>query len=112
MTGLGWTRLTIIVSKDSAQDPRRPGEIRFGGMSFALPPPGEFPDIPEEETDDFDYYNYDARPISDVYPDHPLSQVYPDRPVSDIFRDLPQQKQDPSFPTAFPASSGRDKYIQ
>ena len=107
MTGLGRTRLTIIVPKDSAPDPRRPGEIRFGGMSFALPPPGEFPDIPEEETDDFDYYNYDARPISDVYPDHPLSQVYPDRPVSDIFRDLPQQKQDPSFPTAFPESSGR-----
>ena len=78
-------------------------------MSFALPPPGEFPDIPEEETDDFDYYNYDARPISDVYPDHPLSQVYPDRPVSDIFRDLPQQKQDPSFPTAFPESSGRER---
>ena len=96
-------------SKDAAKDPRRPGEIRFGGMSFALPPPGEFPDIPEEETEDFDYYNYDNRPISDVYPDHPLSQVYPDRPVSDIFRDLPEQKQDPSFPTAFPASSGRER---
>ena len=87
-------------------DSRRPGEIRFGGMSFALPPPGEFPDIPQEELEDFDYYNYDNRPIGDVYPDHPLSQVYPDRPVSDIFRDLPQQKQDPSFPTAFPAGSG------
>merc|ERR1712079_68358 len=65
-------------------------------------------DIPKEDAEDFDYYNYDSRPISDVYPDHPLSQVYPNRPVSDIFRDLPQQKQDPSFPTAFPAGSDAD----
>ena len=29
------------------KDKKRPGEIRFGGMSFALPPPGSFPDIPQ-----------------------------------------------------------------
>ena len=32
-----------------SQEQRRPGEIRFGGMSFALPPPGAFPDIPSRE---------------------------------------------------------------
>ena len=29
------------------EDRKRPGEIRFGGMSFALPPPGSYPDIPK-----------------------------------------------------------------
>ena len=32
--------------EESDQDRKRPGEIRFGGMSFALPPPGSYPDIP------------------------------------------------------------------
>ena len=27
--------------EDEEEQRRRPGEIRFGGMSFALPPPGE-----------------------------------------------------------------------
>ena len=31
-------------------DRKRPGEIRFGGMSFALPPPGSYPDIPTVRT--------------------------------------------------------------
>jgi len=88
---------------------RRPGEIRFGGMSFALPPPGAFPDIPEEEYEEYEYdsqYDYDARPVSDVYPNHPVSAVFPNRPVSEVFRDLPNREADPTFPTAFPTPSG------
>ena len=85
---------------------RRPGEIRFGGMSFALPPPGAFPDIPEEEYEYESDYDYDHRPVSDVYPNHPISSVFPNRPVSEVFRDLPDKKADPNFPTAFPAGQG------
>ena len=33
--------------KLEVEDKKRPGEIRFGGMSFALPPPGTYPDIPK-----------------------------------------------------------------
>ena len=36
----------VLNFKAKEEDKRRPGEIRFGGMSFALPPPGTFPDIP------------------------------------------------------------------
>ena len=36
----------VLNFKVKEEDKRRPGEIRFGGMSFALPPPGTFPDIP------------------------------------------------------------------
>ena len=40
---------------------------RFGGMSFALPPPGSYPDrsktMEEEES------------VSDLYPNHPISEV-------------------------------------
>ena len=28
--------------EDEEEQKRRPGEIRFGGMSFALPPPGRY----------------------------------------------------------------------
>ena len=38
-------------------------------MSFALPPPGKFPDRPVS----------DDRPISDVYPHHPASSVFKNR---------------------------------
>ena len=80
---------------------KRPGEIRFGGMSFALPPPGTFPDTPsiqeqhlffkakndnylikDEEDVEFEYYDYDKQTLSDVYPNHPASQIFPNRPVS------------------------------
>ena len=56
---------------------RRPGEVRFGGMSFALPPPGAFPEKEEEK-------------VSDIYPHHPVSDVFPNRPVSQVFRDIDQ----------------------
>jgi len=85
---------------------RRPGEIRFGGMSFALPPPGAFPDIPEKEYEYESDYDYDPRPVSDVYPNHPVSAVFPNRPVSEVFRDLPNRQADPTFPTAFPTNQG------
>lgn len=85
---------------------RRPGEIRFGGMSFALPPPGAFPDIPEEEYEYESDYDYDKRPVSDVYPNHPVSSVFPNRPVSEVFRDLPNRQADPTFPTAYPTGQG------
>jgi len=95
------------VDTESDERPkRRPGEIRFGGMSFALPPPGAFPDIPEEEYEYENDYDYDHRPVSDVYPNHPISSVFPDRPVSEVFRDLPDKIADPNFPTAFPAGPG------
>ena len=51
--------------KEVESQPRRPGEIRFGGMSFALPPPGTYPDMPEEEEEK----------VSDVFPNHPASEV-------------------------------------
>ena len=37
---------------------------RFGGMSFALPPPGAFPEKGEEEES-----------VREMYPGHPVSQV-------------------------------------
>jgi len=84
------------------KDKKRPGEIRFGGMSFALPPPGSFPDIPQDEEDvEFEYYSdYESKTVSDVYPNHPASQIFPNRPVSEIFRDLPEKMKDPPFPPA------------
>jgi len=91
---------------DEEKPKRRPGEIRFGGMSFALPPPGAFPDIPEDEYEYESDYDYDNRPVSDVYPNHPISSVFPNRPVSEVFRDLPDKIDDPNFPTAFPGGSG------
>ena len=70
-------------------------------MSFALPPPGTFPDTPsiqekylflkskewlfffkDEEDVEFEYYDYDKQTLSDVYPNHPASQIFPNRPVS------------------------------
>jgi hypothetical protein len=105
--GLDEDKLEYQDSEVEEEKPkRRPGEIRFGGMSFALPPPGAFPDIPEEEYDYDSNYDYDPRPVSDVYPDHPVSSVFPNRPVSDVFRDLPNRQADPTFPTAFPTSQG------
>lgn len=76
-------------------------------MSFALPPPGTFPDTPtiqeqhlnfnvkllfifflikdeDEEDVEFEYYDYDKQTLSDVYPNHPASQIFPNRPVSGI----------------------------
>ena len=38
---------TKVKTKVEPEDKKRPGEIRFGGMSFALPPPGTYPDIPK-----------------------------------------------------------------
>jgi len=91
---------------DDEKPKRRPGEIRFGGMSFALPPPGAFPDIPDEEYEYESEYDYDTRPVSDVYPNHPVSAVFPNRPVSEVFRDLPNHQADPTFPTVFPTGQG------
>jgi len=76
---------------------RRPGEIRFGGMSFALPPPGAFPDRPED---------IEEKKVSEIYPGHPASQVFPNRPVSEVFRDIPEQKLAPEIPPSFPPSQG------
>ena len=39
--------LLCKVKPMEVEDKKRPGEIRFGGMSFALPPPGTYPDIPK-----------------------------------------------------------------
>ena len=74
-------------------------------MSFALPPPGTFPDTPsiqeqhwflkamndnslikDEEDVEFEYYDYDKQTLSDVYPNHPASQIFPNRPVSGNIR--------------------------
>lgn len=99
---------TVSTTPEPKEEPvmekKRPGEIRFGGMSFALPPPGTYPDIPQvacfkflvttfsflfihqvenDEDAAFDYYSdYGSKTVSDVYPNHPASQVYPNRPVS------------------------------
>ena len=92
---------------DEVPEKRRPGEIRFGGMSFALPPPGAFPDIPENEYEEYESeYDYDPRPVSDVYPNHPVSSIFPNRPVSEVFRDLPNHQADPTFPTVYPTGQG------
>ena len=52
---------------DDADDEelRRPGEIRFGGMSFALPPPGDghVDDDDVEQVDDDDVDHVDALPF-------------------------------------------------
>jgi len=88
------------IKQVTEKDVKRPGEIRFGGMSFALPPPGTFPDTPsiqDEEDVEFEYYDYDKQTLSDVYPNHPASQIFPNRPVSEIFRDLPETLEDPSY---------------
>ena len=39
---------------DGDEELRRPGEIRFGGMSFALPPPGD------DHVDDHDHVDGDV----------------------------------------------------
>merc|ERR1719391_2013145 len=83
--------------EEEEEQRRRPGEIRFGGMSFALPPPGAFPDRPEE---------IEEKKVSEIYPGHPASQVFPNRPVSEVFRDIPEQKLVPELPTSFPTRQG------
>merc|ERR1719282_1751965 len=82
-------------------------------MSFALPPPGSFPDIPQDEEDvEFEYYSdYESKTVSDVYPNHPASQIFPNRPVSEIFRDLPEKMKDPPFPPAGGISFDEDMYV-
>ena len=58
---------------DDADDEelRRPGEIRFGGMSFALPPPGDDHvddhddgDVDDDNVDDHVDDDVDALPFS------------------------------------------------
>jgi len=109
--------LKKVEPKEAQRVVRRPGEIRFGGMSFALPPPGRFPDRPAEQDRprQADRPRQDDRPVSSVkHPDdRPISSVYPNlaassgfknRPVSDVFRDLPGQIVTPNFPIKFPGS--------
>ena len=45
---------------DDDEEERRPGEIRFGGMSFALPPPGD------DHVDDHDDGDVDDHVVDDV----------------------------------------------
>lgn len=110
-------------SQEAVRVERRPQDVRFGSMNFALPARGGFPDRPAEEAAKYIRRPYssnlrsspdqkkkkttlDSRPVSDVYPNHPVSSIFPNRPVSDIFRDLPQTLEHPEFPSYFPGQDG------
>ena len=71
---------------DDDEELRRPGEIRFGGMSFALPPPGDdhVDDHDDGDVDDHVDDDVDALPFFIRLP-HFLSPTgaFPDRPEDD-----------------------------
>ena len=48
------------------EEQRRPGEIRFGGMSFALPPPGDDHVDDHDDVDHVDDDNVDDHVDDDV----------------------------------------------